>query len=390
VDPQGTLSPVIPHVGFGALLRVDAATGQVSLVADGTNYTGIFPDINEDGLPEPSVFLDPWAVAADPMDPSSVFVIDTLADPLDEETAGAVFRVWLSTGEVEVVTTDPRFFLLNDVAWSTTQDGLLVLDSGPALGDPNEGGAIFLVRYDPVGGTWVTSVWADPPVFKYASGIVVDDQDSVFVVDFDADPFSTGAYGAVWQLPAADPNNPLVASSGPDFYAIVAAAAVPRSGWPSADAVSVPVFCNNRDVTLQITGSSFDPGAAVGGDGSVEVRSYRWIGPGAMEAVVFASCDVLAGSYTLRVVNPGGLTDPVPVGVDPGMGGGPPRSPVGDINADLLVDGLDLAQIGIAFGGRGGCCDPGFEEDADLNDDGRVDGLDVAVLAASFGRSVTP
>jgi len=57
---------------------------------------------------------------------------------------------------------------------------------------------------------------------------------------------------------------------------------------------------------------------------------------------------------------------------------------LGDINADGVVDYLDLAILGAAYNTRRG--DVGYRPAADLNGDGSVDLLDLAILAANYGR----
>lgn len=58
----------------------------------------------------------------------------------------------------------------------------------------------------------------------------------------------------------------------------------------------------------------------------------------------------------------------------------------GDVNADGVVDLLDLARMGAAFNTKTG--DAQFNAQADLNLDGKVDLLDLAILGSSFGFKV--
>jgi hypothetical protein len=62
----------------------------------------------------------------------------------------------------------------------------------------------------------------------------------------------------------------------------------------------------------------------------------------------------------------------------------PPCSTRGDASCDGIVDGVDLAALGMAYASS--ICDGApYDEDADFNDDGLVDGMDLAVLATFFG-----
>jgi hypothetical protein len=56
-----------------------------------------------------------------------------------------------------------------------------------------------------------------------------------------------------------------------------------------------------------------------------------------------------------------------------------------DTDGSGRVDGIDLARVGIAFGGSPG--GDRWNPDTDLNGDGVTDGLDVALLAVYFGSS---
>ena len=71
--------------------------------------------------------------------------------------------------------------------------------------------------------------------------------------------------------------------------------------------------------------------------------------------------------------------------VRPGVLGGTNR---GDIDASGRTDGLDLVQLGLAFGSMLG--EPRYAPEADINGDGIVDGFDLDVLIEFFGQEVVP
>ena len=56
-----------------------------------------------------------------------------------------------------------------------------------------------------------------------------------------------------------------------------------------------------------------------------------------------------------------------------------------DTDHSGIVDGIDLAALGRAFGALSG--EPRYDADVDLDRDGQVDGADLALLAASFGKA---
>jgi hypothetical protein len=56
-------------------------------------------------------------------------------------------------------------------------------------------------------------------------------------------------------------------------------------------------------------------------------------------------------------------------------------SPIGDINKDGDVDGIDLAALLAAWG----TCPTRSECIADLDEDGAVDGFDLALLLSAWG-----
>ncbi|MEM0058435.1 MAG: cohesin domain-containing protein, partial [Candidatus Bathyarchaeia archaeon] len=58
----------------------------------------------------------------------------------------------------------------------------------------------------------------------------------------------------------------------------------------------------------------------------------------------------------------------------------------GDINGDGVVDIIDLAAVGLAFGAKLG--DPNWNPRADLNLDGLIDVYDLVIVALNFGRKL--
>ena len=57
---------------------------------------------------------------------------------------------------------------------------------------------------------------------------------------------------------------------------------------------------------------------------------------------------------------------------------------VGDANGDSVVDFLDLAMLGVAYGAKEG--EPGFDRGVDFNGDGIVDYRDLAMLGTNYSR----
>ena len=78
------------------------------------------------------------------------------------------------------------------------------------------------------------------------------------------------------------------------------------------------------------------------------------------------------------------LVDALLVGDSSGFVPRAPCSVEGDADCDGLIDGVDLAILGMHFGAD--ICDVvRFFEDADFNDDDVIDGSDLAALATFFG-----
>lgn len=59
----------------------------------------------------------------------------------------------------------------------------------------------------------------------------------------------------------------------------------------------------------------------------------------------------------------------------------------GDVNKDGVVNLLDLARVGAAFGSSLG--DLNYDADADLNKDGAVNLLDLVLIGANLQKSCT-
>lgn len=385
-DPGRTDLGVDPHAGYGAILRVDLGTGAVEVVADGSNYVGGIPDIDGDTVAEPSIFIDPWAMHWDPSRPDTLYLLDTLADPLGLGYAGAVFQVDIPTGQVEYIASSSSFQFLNDITWKDSLGALLVVDAS--------------TQQPPVPRVWQVdldgsvSQWAEPSDLEFPWSIFTDDSDVVHVVDSDADPLGFGFLvgpGAAFQLPDVNPDNAQVAHSSSETIFLTSGDFVPSGPYPVVDPLPLGPLCAGQGTDIVLTGSGFDPDAIVMGVGELEVTAFNIVDPNTATATIDISCDASAGTHPIRVFNPStrvsGKTDLVIdfTQSDPS----PPSSPVGDINGDQRIDGVDLSIMGLAFGSQG-CCDLGFDNDADLNNDGIVDGLDLDILAPSFGVRLGP
>jgi PKD repeat protein len=59
----------------------------------------------------------------------------------------------------------------------------------------------------------------------------------------------------------------------------------------------------------------------------------------------------------------------------------------GDANGDGKVDGIDMMEVGNAYGTAPGS--PSWNPDADVYQDGKIDGKDQAVIGLNFGKSAS-
>ncbi len=60
----------------------------------------------------------------------------------------------------------------------------------------------------------------------------------------------------------------------------------------------------------------------------------------------------------------------------------------GDVNKDAVVNIIDLARVGAAFGKSTG--QPGYDVKTDVNKDGIINVIDLAIVGANFGRTCQP
>jgi len=387
-DPSGFGTDPFNHVGYGALLRVDPETGRVSLVSDGSFFNGNLPDYDGDTVPDPSVFWDPWAITQDPNDPGFVYLLDISADPTEQFYIGAVFRVSLANGLVDTVASDARFDFLTDIAWWDRLGALLVLD---ATSDVPPAPVAYQVSIGSV------EPWAQPAGWSYPVGIFTSEPGEAYVVDSDANPLNLGdpdpppiGPGAAFRLEDSNPDNPPVVNSSLDYIYLWGGASIPVL-IPEIDPAGLsPLCCTTTEKVISILGTGFDQNARVTTDDQIEILSTTWVDLTRIDIRVRVDCLAAEGPHDIRVTNPNMTTDVTVLDVffNPSVNI-PPVSPVGDINLDLLIDGLDLADLGLAFGANA-CTDPTFDNDADLNDDGVVDGLDLTVFAPSFGTRLSP
>jgi hypothetical protein len=64
------------------------------------------------------------------------------------------------------------------------------------------------------------------------------------------------------------------------------------------------------------------------------------------------------------------------------------RRTLPDINADRLVDGVEVIAIASSFGATQG--QPRYNEAADVNKDGTVEGEDLSIVGSDFGVDCRP
>lgn len=145
-------------------------------------------------------------------------------------------------------------------------------------------------------------------------------------------------------------------------------------------AVECPCACfttksHSPNVTFNAS-SSFDP------DG--RILSYTWdFGDGnttIVEDPVIIHDYVAAGTYnvTLTVIDDDGLSHSAKRSLTI-------RMLAGDFNGDGIVNILDIAMVGRAFGSKLG--EPNFNDVVDMDDNGIINIVDVAVVAKEFGRT---
>lgn len=400
-DPSSLGTDRANNPGHGAIFAVDVSTGAVSVLADGTNRGTM-----EGFQAGTSAFDEPMGVAYD-WSRDVVWVSDTVASPLAFASSGAIYRVDAETGFVSVASAAQDLDVPNGI--DVLRDGRVAIlergsfDSFPAVlvmqpgGDPE-----FNVETLSTG--WQEGI--DSGLYGFLEGISVGPSGDVFLADsgeladdgmggvvvvsppriFRFDPLVLGGSDrAVAGIvnDAAELAFPTGVAAGPAFEI---------TGLSPAEIPDVaPTGCAGN-VDVLVTGFGLVPALDLDlgphlSVTSVEVASDADFGT---QLLVRATPTGSNGSVTVSATHPFGgsssladAAEVIDVGAAPGSPG-PPCSDRGDANCDGVVDGIDLAILGMHFG-ESFCANLTFDNDADFNDDDAIDGEDLAILATFFG-----
>lgn len=394
-DPSNLGGDIAGFFGHGALFRVNATTGEVSLLSDGSNYaTGAIPDFDGDTIADLSVFQDPWAVRVDPAT-GDYLVLDAASDPMlqsGNRIKGALFRVSALSGAVTLVSEYDQFTYPYDL--SVRADGtILVADRDAMSATAAIPGALFVINSAVTPPDQNGTLYSED---QYDTLISVTEGPSseIYVCDGGLeDPvFGTKikpgvAFSLSNILPAN--SNAIVLSDDFDLITPFGMVELPLT-FPAITSVSPAGCAPGSSLNVIVRGMGFFAGTGVRFGGLITVQSVSYVSATELRATISIPALHLPGTVDVRAINPGGWSslDTPLFSVDPTLNGGPPPTlPLADINVDRIIDGLDLAVLGFAFGGA--ACDSAstvpFNNAADLNDDATVDGRDLAILAGRFG-----
>lgn len=396
VDPEADPSNLgrdrANNLGHGAVFAVDVATGQVTLISDGTLH-GSMPAIG-DGE---SAFDDPTWVAHDPIR-DVLYVADVNADPLGFSYFGALYRVSLADGRVDLVSSSSDFLFLTGLATYASTGDVLATDKDDAapgntvvfqfdLGNPDpefnvsvrSGGQYSLL--EDVGLDW----FGNP--FLGDSG-----EWDPMAMDFLEPP-------RIFRIDPLESNpalNAIVVSESVELVLPIAVAALSPISVDRVDPAQIPSVppggCDGA-VTVTVLGANLSPALALDFGPDVVVNSVEFepgVRLGSTLRVSLSPVGAPTGTVDLTATHPWGMTDTLSSAlemVDTGMGPGMPGAPCsdeGDATCDGAIDGVDLAVLGMHFGARY-CSGTNFLNDADFDDDNDIDGEDLAILATFFG-----
>jgi hypothetical protein len=385
-DPSGLGPDSAGGPGHGALYWVDETTGALSLLSDGTVHD----------LPDPSIesaFDDPVGVAWDAVT-GLLYVADLTANPLGLFGAGAVFSVNPASGAVSLAgTSDGDFLALTAI--TVRPDGTpLVLDA---------------VQSDSI--VWSIDTAASDLSANHAivtggiqyaliEGLAVDAADQLWLVDsgeWDPTTMTFVVPPAVWRVDGSDPNTATNGRVVNDSLDLVTPVSIDDVGAFRVDRVTpsdvppLPGGCagGGATVDLVVEGEGLFPGMIWDLSASVAVNATSFADAAATGAVIglnVTPAPALVGPVDLRTEHPfnGFMTLASAVTFNGTTPGAPPCSTRGDASCDDIVDGIDLAILGMHFGERR-CVDATFVDDADFNDDDAIDGGDLSILATFFG-----
>ena len=390
-DPEADPSflGVDPTCGnHGAIFVIDTAACTApcapTLLSDGTLHPFAGTIV--------SAFGEPLGVAYDPVR-NVIYVADSCASVLG--WAGSLYSVNPTTGRVALVATNDRFYSLLSV--DVRPDGTpLLADQGSVAGD-SVVWTIDVTNPDPEANAVELTAGTQYSVIQ---DVVVDPvTDTVYLVDWGDYDIPSDTYivpPMIWMVDETNTNpgtNGVLVNDSIEWLTPVAGALVPI---PIATSVTPSVITAPTNVIIQ--GSNLNSSLILDFGPNVAVSSVD-LAPGypvgtAIQAILTptSTADVpfgCTGSVDLKLLQPfgGGSTLAGAATIIANTGGifpAPPSSTRGDANRDGIVDGLDLAILGLHFGAA--YCDGlAFWNDADFNDDDLIDGSDLARLAAYFG-----
>lgn len=383
VDPEADPSGLGSSLGcgnYGAVFVIDTtrctAPCTPALLSDGTS---------NDTPPAVSAFGNPLGIAYDPVT-DSIYVVDSCASPVN--LLGSVFRVDPTTGRVTFVSSTLDY--LNLISIDVRADGTpLVVDQGDISGDS----VVWIVDLAAADKTANTTALTGGTQYSQIQDVAVDASDRVYLVDWGEFNTTTNTFDilpAIWRVDEsiADPDtNGVLVNQSTDLLTPVGIAVVPV---PVATRLTPSTISAPTNVLIE--GSNLYPGVTLDFGPNVAVSSVTDAAGRAPGTAIQVLVTPTILPTTCR--DPHDLTLDHPFGgrstlasalvVEGAIARVPPRSDRGDANADGIVDGLDLAILGMHFGAD--ICDgPAFVNDADFTDNDIIDGQDLAVLAAYFG-----
>jgi hypothetical protein len=385
-DPSG-IGPA-PQCGYhGAIFMIDTASCTTpcapTLVSDGR--------LHPFGPTVRSAFEEPLGIAYDPVR-DRIYVADACASPLG--WAGSLYSVVPSSGRVALVASQDRFYSLISV--ETRPDGTpLIVDQGVAAGD-SVVWTVDLSNPDPETNTVELTAGTQ---YSMIQDVSVDAADNVYIVDWGDYDSASGTYivpPGIYTIDPTDPDpdtNGVLLNESVEWITPVAGAVV---NVPTTNGVAPTTITGPTNVIIQ--GANLNPSVLLDFGAGIAVSSVDFA-PGyplgtAIQAlltptnggIVPAGC---SGFQDLTVTHPFGgsstRTNAVElIGNTGGIVPAAPYSRLGDANRDGIVDGLDLAILGLHFGSTY-CEGFAFWNDADFDDNDLIDGQDLARLVAYFG-----
>lgn len=322
-DPSGLGPDLNGFAGHGAIYSVDPVTGEVALIADGSNYPA--------GIPggRPSIFEDP--IAVDVALDGTIVVADQLARPTGNES-GAVFLVDPATGEVSLASALPSIRGPRDVAFEPGGTILLL--------DRLAGGRGTLFRLDPAGDPVNNLVAAlTPQEFVEPAGLVVHGNGTIHVLDASADPFFTEVFGSIFEIDAALSTVSLVSATR-DYSAPWGMAPTEPISLDSASPAS---GATGTSLTVRLTGGPFVDTPTVDFGPDIVVDGVTFVSATQLDVDVTIPAGAALGLRDVAVTNPDFLSafhcELFEVTWNPGCA---PSGPVESPLRVRLTEGLDV------------------------------------------------